>query len=100
MFLVHGAAHGLGLQAYMRDFGIDFFLIIEPDSSSAEAFASRRGLGQQRHVQTSYLWIQDMVATNSFVVILTKVIDRKTFDRHLKKSGFVEVQASKLHKQA
>ena len=38
----------------------------ESDSSSANV--SRRGLGNQRHVQTHHLWIQGMVAANSFVI--------------------------------
>ena len=74
MLLVHGAAHGLGPQAYMRDLGIDLLLIIESDSSSAKAFASRRRLGKQRRAP-------------------------KTRDEYLKKKGFVEVEASKSHKR-
>eukprot|EP00972_Heterocapsa_arctica_P049787 7324900-Heterocapsa_arctica.AAC.1 len=47
--LVHGAANGLGMQAYLRYLGIELPLIIKYDSSSARAFSSRRGLGRQRH---------------------------------------------------
>ena len=54
-------AHGLGLQAHMRDLGINLPLIIESDSSMTKAFASRRGLGEQRHVPTRCLWIQDLL---------------------------------------
>ena len=104
--LVHGAAHGQGLQAYVRDFGINVLRNIGSDSSSAKAVASRRGLGKQRHAHTRNLWIQDMDAASNFVIkkvptadILTKAIDRKTPDKHLKTLGFVEVQPSKLHKQ-
>ena len=109
--LVEGAAHGLGLQAYMHDLGIDLLLIIKSDSSNAKAFACPRGLGKQRHAQTRYLWISDTVTANSFVIkkvstadnisdILTKAINRKNLDRHLKTMGFVEVHASKLHERA
>ena len=28
------------------------------DASAAKSFASRRGLGRQRHVDTIYLWLQ------------------------------------------
>ncbi len=38
-----GAAHGLGLKAYFRDLGFDLRLKVSSDSSSARAFASRRG---------------------------------------------------------
>ena len=47
--LTHGAAHGLGLNAYMADLGFDMSLQIFSDSSAARAFASRRGLGRQRN---------------------------------------------------
>ena len=108
---VHERAHGLGLQAHVRDLGIDHLLIIESDSSSSKVFASGRDLGKPRHVQTRYLWIQDMVAAKSCDIkkvptadnisdILTEAIDRKTFDKHLKTMVLVEVRASKLHKQS
>ena len=32
--LVHGAANGLGLQAYLRDLGIELPLVVESDSST------------------------------------------------------------------
>ena len=109
--LVHGAAHGLGLQAYLRDIGIDLPLIVDSDSSSARSFASRRGLGKQRHVQTRYLWIQDRVAAKSFEIqkvcthrnvsdILTKSVTRSLLDKHMEQMGFVDVQQSELHKCA
>ena len=53
--LVHGAVHGLGLQSYLRDWGLHFDLVIESDSTRAKSFASWQGLGKQRHVQTRYL---------------------------------------------
>ena len=39
--LTHGAAHGLGLKAYMADLVFDMSLQIFSDSSAARAFASR-----------------------------------------------------------
>ena len=60
--LTHGAAHGLGLRSYMADLGFEMSLEILSDSSAARAFASRRGLGRQRHVQTRYLWLQVRMA--------------------------------------
>eukprot|EP00972_Heterocapsa_arctica_P085461 12594962-Heterocapsa_arctica.AAC.1 len=92
--LVHGAPNGLGMQAYLRDLGIELPLFIESDSSSARAFSSRRGLGRQRHVQTRYLWIQDRVAKGDFSIvkeptdenvsdILTKATSGPLLDRYL-----------------
>ena len=93
----------------MRDIGINLLLIIKSDISSAKAFVGRRGLGNQRHVQTRFLWIQDVGAATTFVVknvptadimsdILTKAIDRQTLHNHLKTRGVVEVQVSHTHK--
>ena len=100
----------LGFKHSCETFGINVPSIVESDSSSAKSYASRRGLGKQRRVQTRYLWIQDMIAANSFVIrnlpttsnvsdILTKAIDRKTLDKDLSTMGFLEVAASKMHKQ-
>ena len=59
--LTHGAAHCLGLRSYMADLRLEKSLEILSDSSAARAFASRRGLGRQRHVQIRYLWLQERV---------------------------------------
>ena len=109
--LCHGAAHGLGLQSFMRDIGIDLKLVVESDSTSAKSFASRRGLGKQRHVETRYLWLQDRVAFKHLEIkkvatrdnvsdILTKSIDAPTLQRHLRTMGFVEVEKSSMQKAA
>ena len=63
-----GAAHALGLHAYMHDFGVSLLLVIESDSTSAKPLARRRALVKQRHAQTRYSWIHDMVAANNFVI--------------------------------
>ena len=109
--LVHGAAHGLGLQAYMKYFGIDLKLEVESDSSSARSFASRKGLGKQRRVQIRFLWLQDRVASNQLTVkkvhtkanvadILTKSMGGADLCKHLETLGFQEVKRSKLQKKA
>ena len=91
--LTHGAVHGLGLRSYMADLGFEMSLEIKSDSSAARAFASRRGLERQRHVQTRYLWLQERVApghlsiqkiktTYNIVDILTMAASRETSERH------------------
>ena len=100
--LVHGAAHGLGCQAYLKDLGVDVKLVIESDSNAARAFASRKGLGKQRHVQTRFLWLQDQVAMRSLHLerisgqrnvadILTKKTTTEALRRHLTTLGYKEV---------
>ena len=101
--LCHGAAHGLALQAYLRDLGLDLPVKIKSDSSSARSFANRRGLGKQRHVQTRYLWLQERVANRHLEVekvatkynvsdILTKCCGIETLRRHLTQLGLVAVE--------
>ena len=91
--LTHGAAHGLGLRSYMADLGFEMSLEILSDSSAARAFASRRGLGRQRHVQPRYLWLQERVAalhlsiqkiktTHNIADVLTKAASREKLERH------------------
>ena len=107
--LVHGAAHGLSLQAYMRDLGLEFAVVVDSDSTSAKAFASRLGLGKQRHVQTRYLWIQERVALKHFEIrkvatadnvsdILTKAIDGRTLRRHMDAMCYRDVPKHRLQK--
>ena len=96
--LTHGAAHGFGLKAHMADLGFEMSLHIFSDSSAAKVFASRRGLGRQRHVQTRHLWLQERVAaphltelkvrtTQNSADILTKAASRETQERHRKMLG-------------
>ena len=100
--LVHGAAHGLGCQAYLKDLGLDLRLVIESDSNAARALASRKGLGKQRHVQTRFLWLQDQGAMRSLHLerisgvrkaadILTKKTTMEALMRHLATLGYRSV---------
>jgi len=93
--LVDGGGRGLGMQTFMRDLGLDLSLVVESDSNSAKSFATRLGLGKQRHVQTRYLWLQERVAAQDLVIakiasgnnvsdILTKVVSTETLRTHLK----------------
>ena len=61
-----GAACALGIRSHYRDLGIDLKLDIHTDSSSVKSFASRRGLGKMRHVETRYLWVQEHIALKTF----------------------------------
>ena len=96
--LTRGAAHGLGMQSYFQDIGLSLGVVLESDSSSAKSFASRQGLGRQRHVQVRYLWLQQAVAKHNVVIrkigtknnvsdILTKASDATTIARHLEQMG-------------
>ena len=98
------------MQSYLKDLGIDVSLTVESDSNSARPFASRLGLGRQRHVHTRYLWLQDAVASKRLLVkrvptrdnvsdILTKPCDATTLNTHLTTMHVCQVVASTLHEQ-
>lgn len=108
--LCHGGAHGLGIQAFLRDLGCRVDVRVASDSSSAKSFSSRRGLGKQRHVQTRCFWIQERVACNHLQVhkipgttntadILTKSTTPAVLDMHLRTLGYTFAPFSKLHKK-
>ena len=109
--LVHGGAHSLGMQAFLKDLGLNLTIVLESDSNAAGAFCSRKGLGKQRHVETRFLWIQDRVATGHLRIkkipgesnvsdILTKSVTSVVLARHAATLGLVAVKRSKLQKKA
>ena len=94
----------------MADLWFEMSLEILSDSSAARAFASRRGLGRQRHVQTRYLWLQERVAaahlsvqkvktTHNVADILTKAAGRETLERHKRTIGLRHVDAHSCQKE-
>ena len=66
--LVKAAAEGLGIQARARDLGIELTLRIWVDSTTADAIASRIGLGKVRHMEVKYLWAQEAHQNKRFCI--------------------------------
>ena len=58
---ITGCAEGLGLQAVAADLGWEMTVRIWTDSEAGKAMSGRKGLGRTRHIETKYLWIQDIV---------------------------------------
>ncbi|CAK0860922.1 unnamed protein product [Prorocentrum cordatum] len=69
------------------------------DSTAAIAFASRQGLGRQKHVMTRYLWLQSAVKAKRIKLkkvdtrenvadSLTKPLSAKVVQKHLKRMGY------------
>ena len=56
--MVKGVGTGLGPQQYFADLGIHTDLRVHTDSSAAQGICKRVGLGTQRHIVCSSLWIQ------------------------------------------
>ena len=69
---VKGVAEGLGIQSLMRDLGINVKVEIVQDSTSAKGTLSRNGVGKIKHLDTNYLWVQEVVKKKG--VTLTKIL--------------------------
>ena len=97
--LVKATSHSLGIQAIARDMGIVLNVFVYTGSSAAKGIASRRGLGEMRHIEVNQLWLQDKVAegivkiikipgTGNQADILTKHVNAHILGNHLGLMGF------------
>ena len=62
----------MGAQAVAKELGVgveDVTVELATDSSAAKSFASRRGLGRNRHVEVKWLWLQSAVAQGRFKLL-------------------------------
>ena len=78
----------------LTDWGVEAAVKASSDSSAARAFASRRGLGRMKHVQTRYLWVQERVAQKALTLatvaskenvadVLTKLLTWTDMHKHM-----------------
>ena len=86
------ASASLGVQSALKDLGWHFGIQILMDASAGIAIGSRRGLGKTKHIDTVFLWAQELVTSKK--VKLTK---RKT-DEMLADFLTKNVEASKMMK--
>ena len=59
--LTKGAAQALGLIAMAKDSGYNVNATAHTDASAALGIVQRQGLGQLRHVNVQYRWVQDRI---------------------------------------
>ena len=57
-----GANMALGFRSMAADLGEDIKIVLRSDSSAALGIGGRQGLGKLRHLETGYLWLQDVLA--------------------------------------
>ena len=69
--VVKAAAEGIAVQSIAGDLGWRMSLELSLDSSTAQAIASRNGIGKVRHMEVRFLWLQDLVGRKA--VKLNKV---------------------------
>ena len=59
---IKATAEGLGSISPMKDYGMTMHAEVRSDASAALGIIARNGLGKLRHIDTSYLWIQQISA--------------------------------------
>jgi hypothetical protein len=59
---VKASSEGLGMMSMLRDFGLEVQGSILSDASAALGIIARSGLGKMRHLDTNFLWIQQVSA--------------------------------------
>jgi hypothetical protein len=94
--MVEGTSRCLGVRQMLLELGLDVQgpVRLFADSSAACSFASRRGLGRMRHLETRHLWLQSQVASREVVLqkvpgeenpadLLTKFLHVRVVQKHL-----------------
>ena len=96
--IVKASAESMGIASLLKDFGIKMKTHVFGDASAALAIIARRGLGRVRHLDTSYLWVQEKAATEELIYnkvagqhniadLFTKALDWQTILFHTENIG-------------
>ena len=65
---VKGACEGLGVVSLLKDMGQEARSTVHIDSTSGKAIASRTGVGKVRHMDTRYLWLQEVKKSGKLIM--------------------------------
>ena len=98
-----GIAQGLGIQSICRDLGFEYKLRVHTDATAAIGIARRRGMGKIRHLDTTDLWIQEVVRSGRVELlkiagaenpadVLTKFVDRQLMLKMLDKMNMKKME--------
>jgi hypothetical protein len=96
---IKASSEGLGIISMMMDFGFTMKGEIRSDASAALGIIGRNGLGKMRHIDTSYLWIQQVSAAKKLKYgkvdgkenvadIMTKNVAKELSEKHCRRMGF------------
>jgi hypothetical protein len=105
---IKASSEGLGIMSMMLDYGLTMHGEIRSDASAALGIIGRNGLGKMRHIDTSYLWIQQVSAEKKLKYgkvdgkenvadIMTKNVAKDLSEKHCKRMGF-EVRSGRHEK--
>ena len=95
-----GCAQALGLQSLLHNLGWDIKIKVRSDATAAIGIARRKGMGNIRHLDTTDLWIQDVIRSGKIDLskvtgpenpadILTKYVERKAIESALPRMSLV-----------
>ena len=70
--IIEGASRGLGMKSLCVDMGSDLSIVMYSDASAGRSMCFRKGLGRVRHLETKYLWIQDLVKEGRIKLLKVK----------------------------
>jgi len=73
--IVEGASRGLGIKSLVADMGSKVQIVMYSDASAGRSLAFRNGLGKVRHIETKFLWVQDLVRDGR--IRLLKVLGKR-----------------------
>ena len=101
---VKSAAEALGVMAILKDLGMEVSTKVFADASAALGIIARKGLGKVRHIDTSFLWIQEASAKRAvqfekvkgnanMADLMTKYVPREILDRHFQSLRLKKNQA-------
>ena len=91
--IVKATAELKGLISLWKDLGIQLSGHLLADASAALGILKRRGLGKVRHLNSNYLWVQEVMAKREVEYgkvpgsentsdLFTKALDGETIDKH------------------
>ena len=89
-----------GIRSLALDWNLDYKLAVNTDATAAIGIASRRGLGKVKHVDTTFLWVQERIENLKIAIhkkhtsemladMLTKFLTNREIVKHLAGMGFV-----------
>ena len=98
-----GIAQGLGVRSICNDLGYNYSLRIHSDATAAIGIARRRGMGKIRHLDTTDLWVQEVVrsgrvelmkvlGTENPADVLTKYVEKPLLVKMLAKMGMMQME--------
>ena len=94
-------SEALGIKSLCQDLGWNLQVRVHTDSSAAMGVTKRSGCGKIRHLQTQYLWIQELVVQRCIIIykvdgkknssdLLTKYLDGNSISRYLSSMGMID----------